>query len=122
MTAIEYIEDSGVPESMWPNLAQWYGWFEKQDMVGIVKDGEEIAGVALARCLKDGQKPDHYVHSEDGEDVFVDLTISSKGAKSLRCLLLLLWERFGPRRRITFNRLGKSRSYDYMNFMRKAMS
>ena len=122
MTAIEYIEDSGVPESMWPNLAQWYGWFEKQDMVGIVKDGEEIAGVALARCIKDGQKPDHYVHSEDGEDVFVDLTISSKGAKSLRCLLLLLWERFGPRRRITFNRLGKSRSYDYMNFMRKAMS
>ena len=95
MTAVEYIEESGVPESMWPNLAQWYGWFEKQDMVGIVKDGE---------------------------DVFVDLTISSKGAKSLRCLLLLLWERFGPRRRITFNRLGKPRSYDYMNFMRKAMS
>ncbi len=62
-----------------------------------------------------------YVHSEDGEDVFVDLTISSKGAKSLRCLLLLLWERFGPRRRITFNRLGKPRSYDYMNFMRKAI-
>ena len=120
MTAIEYIEESGVPEAMWPNLAQWYGWFEKQDMVGIVKDGEEIAGVALARCIKDGQKPDHYVHSEDGEDVFVDLTISSKGAKSLRCLLLLLWERFGPRKRITFNRSGKSRSYCYMTFMRKA--
>ena len=122
MTAIEYIEESGVPESMWPNLAQWYGWFEKQGMVGIVKDGEEIAGVALARCIKDGQKADHYVHSEDGEDVFVDLTISSKGAKSLRCLLLLLWERFGPRRRITFNRAGKPRSYNYMYFMRKAMS
>jgi len=121
MTAIEYIEESGVPESMWPNLAQWYGWFEKQGMVGIVRDGDEIAGVALARCIKDGQKPDHYVHSEDGEDVFVDLTISSKGAKSLRCLLLLLLERFGPRRRITFNRLGKPRSYDYMNFMRKAI-
>jgi len=121
MTAVEYIEESGVPEAMWPNLAQWYGWFEKQGMVGIVRDEDEIAGVALARCIKDGQKPDHYVHSEDGEDVFVDLTISSKGAKSLRCLLLLLWERFGPRRRITFNRLGKPRSYDYMNFMRKAI-
>ena len=47
MTAIEYIEESGVPEAMWPNLAQWYGWFEKQGMVGIVKDGEEIAGVLV---------------------------------------------------------------------------
>jgi len=120
MTAIEYIEESGVPESMWPNLAEWYGWFEKQGMVGVVKDGEEIAGVALARCLKDGQEPKHYEHTEDGENVFVDLTISSKGAKSLNCLLLLLWERFGPRKRITFNRSGKPRSYCYMTFMRKA--
>jgi len=86
----------------------------------VVKDGEEIAGVALARCIKDGQKADHYVHSEDGENVFVDLTISSNGGKSLRCLLLLLWERFGPRERITFNRSGKPRSYCYMTFMRKA--
>jgi len=122
MTAVEYIEQSGVPESMWPNLEAWYGWFEKQGMVGVVKDGDEIAGVALARCIKDGQKPDHYVHSEEGENVFVDLTISSKGAKSLRCLLLLLAERFGPRKRITFNRSGKHKDYDYMTFMRKAMA
>ena len=121
MTAIEYIEQSSVPESMWPNLAQWFGWFERQGMVGIVRDKDGIAGVALARCIKDGQEPNHYVHSEDGENVFVDLTISSKGAKSLGCLLLLLAERFGPRKRITFNRSGKSRSYDYMSFMRKAL-
>ncbi len=121
MTAIEYIEQSSVPEAMWPNLAEWFGWFEKQDMVGIVRDGDEIAGVALARCIKDGQKPDHYVHSEYGENVFVDLTISSKGAKSLRCLLLLLAERFGPRKRIIFNRSGKPKEYDYMKFMRKAL-
>ena len=121
MTAIEYIEQSSVPEAMWPNLAQWFGWFERQGMVGIVRDKDGIAGVALARCIKDGQEPNHYVHSEDGESVFVDLTISSKGAKSLGCLLLLLAERFGPRKRITFNRSGKSRSYDYMSFMRKAL-
>jgi len=121
MTAIEYIEKSGVPEGMWHNLPEWFGWFERQDMVGIVRDGDEIAGVALARCVKDGQKPNHYVHSEDGENVFVDLTISSKGAKSLRCLLLLLLERFGPRKRITFNRSGKPKEYDYMKFMRKAL-
>ena len=67
MTAVEYIEQSSVPEAMWPNLADWFGWFEKQGMVGIVRDEDGIAGVALARCVKDGQKPDHYVHSEDGE-------------------------------------------------------
>jgi len=121
MTAVEYIEQSGVPEAMWPNLSDWFNWFERQGMVGIVEDSNGIAGVALARCLKEGQKPDHYVHSEDGDNVFVDLTISSKGAISLRCLLLLLWERFGPRKRITFNRSGKPRSYDYMKFMRKAL-
>ena len=121
MTAIEYIEQSSVPEAMWPNLAQWFGWFERRGMVGIVRDKDGIAGVALARCIQDGQEPNHYVHSEDGENVFVDLTISSKGAKSLGCLLLLLAERFGPRKRITFNRSGKPRSYDYMSFMRKAL-
>ena len=120
MTAIEYIEASGVPEGMWHNLADWFNWFEMQGLVGIVKDGDEIAGLALARCLDDGQKPDHYVHSENGDNIFVDLTISSKGAISLRCLLLLLWERFGMRKRITFNRSGISRSYDYMKFMKKA--
>jgi hypothetical protein len=121
MNAVEYIEQSNVPEAVWPNLAEWFGWFERQGMVGIVRDKDGIAGVALARCIKDGQQPNHYVHSEDGENVFVDLTISSKGAKSLGCLLLLLAERFGPRKRITFNRSGKPRSYDYMSFMRKAL-
>jgi hypothetical protein len=121
MTAIEYIEQSGVPEGMWNNLAEWFGWFEKQGMVGIVRDKDGIAGVALARCINDGQEPNHYVHSENGENVFVDLTISSKGAKSLRCLLLLLVERFGPRKRIIFNRSGKPKEYDYMKFMRKAL-
>ena len=120
MTAIEYIEASGVPEGMWHNLADWFNWFERQGLVGIVEDSGNIAGVALARCLHDGEKATHYVHHEDGDNVFVDLTISSKGAISLRCLLLLLWERFGIRKRITFNRSGKYRSYDYMTFMRKA--
>jgi hypothetical protein len=120
MTAIEYIEASGAPEGKWHNLAGWFNWFEKQGLVGIVTDSDGIAGVALARCLNDGENPGHYVHHEDGDNVFVDLTISSKGAISLRCLLLLLWERFGIRKRITFNRFGKYRSYDYMTFMRKA--
>jgi len=121
MTAIEYIELSGVPEGMWHNLSDWFNWFEKQGLVGIVRDSDEIVGVALARCLRDGEKPDHYVHHEDGDNIFVDLTISSKGAISLRCLLSLLLERFGIRKSITFNRSGVSRSYDFMKFMRKAL-
>jgi hypothetical protein len=121
MTPIQYIEESGVPESMWHNLSDWFRWFEVQGLVGIVRDNENIAGIALARCLKDGEKPNHYVHSEDGDNVFVDLTISSKGAISLRCLLLLLLERFGIRKTITFNRSGRPRSYDFMKFMKKAL-
>jgi hypothetical protein len=59
MTAVEYIEQSGVPEAMWPNLAEWFSWFEKQGMVGVVEDKDGIAGLALARCIKDGQEPNH---------------------------------------------------------------
>jgi hypothetical protein len=121
MTAIEYIEASGVPEGMWHNLADWFNWFEMRGLVGIVRDSSGIAGIALARCIKDGEKPDHYIHSEDGDNIFVDLTISSKGAISLRCLLGLLLERFGIRKSITFNRSGKPRTYDFMKFMKKAL-
>lgn len=121
MTAIEYIEASGVPEGMWHNLSDWFNWFERQGLVGVVRDSEGIAGIALARCIKDGEKPDHYVHSEDGDNVFVDLTISSNGAISLRCLLGLLLERFGIRKSITFNRSGKPRTYDFMKFMKRAL-
>lgn len=131
MTACEYIEASGVPESMWPNFRQWMGWHESRGLVGVVKDKPEgdILGVAIARCLNDLQSPEHYVHSEDGDNVFVDLTVTSidgnssdLSRKALRCLLMILLERFGPRKRITFKRNGAHREYDYMKFMRKAMA
>ena len=129
MTAVEYVEASGVPESMWPNFREWFSWHEKNDLVGVVKDGDEVAGVAIARCLRDGQKPYHYEHSEDGENVFVDLTITSLDGKpsprsfmAMKCLLSILWDRFGPRRRIMFNRNGIYKEYMYNNFMRKALS
>ena len=129
MTPVEYIEASGVPESMWPNFREWFSWFEDRGMVGVAKDGEEVVGVALARCSNSAQPPKHYEHSEDGDNVFVDLTVTSIDGKSttlsrkaLKCLLTILWDRFGPRRRITFKRNGFYKEYDYSNFMRKALN
>ena len=129
MTAIEYIELSGVPESKWPTFRAWFDWHEKLDLVGVAKDGDTIAGVAIARCLNDGQDPVHYKHTEDGDNVFVDLTVTSTDGisnalsrKALKCLLSILWDRFGPRRRITFKRNGAYKEYDYLKFMTKAMA
>lgn len=129
MTAMEYVEASGVPESMWPNFREWFNWYSDRGLVGVVKDGEEVVGVAVARCLSTGQEPAHYAHSEDGDNVFVDLTVTSIDGKSsllsrkaLKCLLSILWDRFGPRRRITFKRNGVYKEYDYYNFMQKAMN
>lgn len=129
MTPVEYIEASGVPESMWPNFKDWYNWFKDRDLVGVVKERGEILGVALARCASGSQAPDHYVHSEDGDNVFVDLTVCSidgnttdSSRKALKCLLTILWDRFGPRRRITFKRNGFYKEYDYTSFMRKALN
>jgi hypothetical protein len=75
------------------------------------------------------EAPDPYEHDEAGESVFVDLTVTSIDGKSnalsrkaLKCLLSILWDRFGPRRRITFKRNGFYKEYDYYNFMRKALN
>ena len=140
MTAVEYLEKSGVPESMWHNFRDWVGWFERKGLMGVVRDrqSDEIVGVALARCLPSGAAPSHYTHEETGDDVFVDLTVTgladSLGDASssltiggrpndyLKSLLIILLDRFGRRRTITFNRNGKRKAYDYEHFMRKALA
>jgi len=129
VTAVEFIEASGVPESMWPNFREWFDWHSERGLVGVAKDGNEVAGVAIARCIKGMEVPEPYQHDEDGESVFVDLTVTSIGGitnalsrKALKCLLSILWDRFGPRRRITFKRNGFYKEYDYYKFMRKALN
>ena len=133
MTAVEYLEESGVPESRWPNFRAWYRWFEERGLVGVVKrnGSDEVVGVAMARCLPSGTEPTHYVHEETGNDVFVDLTVCGGSSDSnlirgqkdyLKSLLVILLDRFGRRRTLTFNRNGKRKAYDYEHFMRKALS
>ena len=129
MTAVEFIEASGVPESRWPNFREWFEWHNERGLVGVAKDGDEVAGVAIARCIKGMEVPDPYEHDEYGDSVFVDLTVTSIGGitnalsrKALKCLLSILWDRFGPRRRITFKRNGFYKEYDYYKFMRKALN
>jgi len=127
MTQVEFLEESGVYEAMWPNFKDWVHWFDRNRLMGTVRDKDgKIHGVALARCIPHGANPDHYVHNEAGEDIFVDLCATS-GIRNaelvdpLKSLLLILLDRFGPRKRIIFKRLGKPKEYDYMKFMRKAL-
>ena len=133
MTAVEYLEESGVPESRWPNFRAWFNWFDQRGLVGVVrKNGsDEVVGVALARCLPSGAEPAHYTHEESGDDVFVDLTVCGGSSDSthtggrkdyLKSLLVILFDRFGRRRTLTFNRNGNRKAYDYDTFMRKALS
>lgn len=128
MTQVEFLEQSGVAEANWPTFKEWVAWFDKQGLMGTLRDKNgEILGVALARCIPNGVMPDHYVHDENGENVFVDLCATSgiRNAESvhpLKGLLLILLDRFGPRKRITFKRLGKQKEYDYNIFMRKALN
>jgi hypothetical protein len=129
VTAAEYIEASGVPESMWPNFREWLDWHANRGLVGVAKEGDKIAGVAVARCVRGFEPPEPYEHTEDGDAVFVDLTVTSLDGisnalsrKALKCLLSILWDRFGPRRRITFKRNGFYKEYDYYTFMRKALN
>ena len=129
MNAMEYIELSGVPESRWPIFKEWFGWYSSNNLVGVVKDGDEIAGVALARIINDSEEPIHYLHRPDGDTAFVDLTVTSTDGTStprsrlaMQCLLTILWDRFGPRRSLIFKRNGVQKKYDYMKFMQKALA
>ena len=128
MTAIEYIEASGVPESRWPNFREWFSWYERNNLVGVVKNGEEVVGVAVARTIDGSQDPAHYVHIPNGDTAFVDLTVTSidgtstaRSRLAMKRLLSILWDEFGPRRSLIFNRNGTRKTYDYMKFMRKAL-
>jgi hypothetical protein len=128
MTAVEYVEASGIPESRWPNFKEWFSWHEKNNLVGVVRDKEEVVGVAVARVIDGSQDPAHYVHIPNGDTAFVDLTVTSIDGKStarsrlaMKRLLSILWDEFGPRRRLIFNRNGIRKQYDYMKFMRKAL-
>ena len=129
MNAMEYIELSGVPESRWPTFRQWFGWYQRNNLVGVIKDGDEIAGVALARIIDGSEEPTHYLHRPDGDTAFVDLTVTSTDGTStprsrlaMKRLLSILWDEFGPRRSLIFNRNGVKKRYDYMKFMQKAMA
>ena len=128
MTAVEYVEASGIPESRWPNFKEWFSWHEKNNLVGVVRDKEEVVGVAVARVIDGSQDPAHYVHIPNGDTAFVDLTVTSIDGKStarsrlaMKRLLSILWDEFGPLRRLIFNRNGIRKQYDYMKFMRKAL-
>ena len=129
MTAIEYVEASGVPEARWPNFREWFNWHERNNLVGVVKDGGEVVGVAIARAVDASQDVTHYKHDYNAPDAFVDLTVTSIDGKpnarsllAMKRLLSILWDEFGPRRSLIFNRNGIRKQYDYMKFMRKAMA
>ena len=129
MTPMEYIELSGVPESKWPTFKEWFGWHEKNNLVGVVRDGEEVVGVAVARAVDASQDVEHYKHDYNAPDAFVDLTVTCIDGKpnarsllAMKRLLSILWDEFGPRRSLIFNRNGIRKQYDYMKFMRKAMA
>jgi len=126
---MEYIELSGVPESRWPTFKDWFGWYKRNNLVGVVKDGGEIAGVALVRMINESEEPVYYLHRPNGDTAFVDLTVTSVDGRStarsrlaMKYLLSILWDEFGPRRSLIFNRNGVKKKYNYMKFMQKAMA
>ena len=126
---MEYIELSGVPESRWPNFREWFSWYKRHNLVGVVRDGDEIAGVALARMINESEEPVHYLHRPNGDTAFIDLTVTSTDGRStarsrsaMKYLLSIFWDEFGPRRSLIFNRNGVKKKYNYMKFMQKAMA
>ncbi len=126
---MEYIELSGVPESRWPTFKEWFGWHQKNSLVGVIKDKDGIAGVGIARIINESEDPSHYLHIPDGDTAFVDLTVTSTDGRStarsrlaMKHLLSMLWDEFGPRRSLIFNRNGVKKKYNYMKFMQKAMA
>ena len=126
---MEYVELSGVPESKWPTFREWFGWYKRHNLVGVVKDGDEIVGVGIARVINESDEPVHYLHRPNGDTAFIDLTVTCTDGRStarsrlaMKYLLSIFWDEFGPRRSLIFNHNGVKKKYNYMKFMQKAMA
>jgi len=127
---LQYVRDSEVEESTWPNLSSWLNWHEEHSFLGIIKDEKKILGMAVARPINSSEPIEYYNYNLNGDSVYVDLTITFIENRynlhyslGMKCLLSILKDRFGNRKNIIFNRRGRENKkiYDYAKFMKRAL-
>lgn len=102
-------------------LAHWIGWYWCDARIGIVRSGESIVAVALARCLdRPEQAEEPYFHNEAGQIVWVQDVVSCH-PEGLSILLLHAIQRFGPREAFAgrvFHRAGELRMIPWKTVQR----
>jgi hypothetical protein len=127
---LQYVRDSELEESTWPNLSSWLNWHEEHNFLGIIKDEKKILGMAIARPIDYSEPIEYYNYNLNADCIYVDLTITFikdrynlPRSLGMKCLLSILKDRFGNRKNIIFNRKAteNEKIYDYAKFMKKAL-
>jgi hypothetical protein len=103
-------------------LESWVKWYESFGGLGLVWNGNELEGAAMAKTVNDPEETTEAEYSEHGEAIFVFL-VAAKSKTAFRTLLLEnMFKRFGKRLVIAFHRkkyCGRLRIHNWTDFMKK---
>lgn len=103
----EYIYQNYVAMQSWSakNLMRWIQWAIAQQRIVVIRDGANIAGITVYRTLRPTTETQIYglEQDADGEIIYIDLTISTKGKSVLKTALAEILRRLGPKPLIAFN-------------------
>lgn len=94
-----YLRDKVESFSKWDEqlAKEWITWHWKHASISVVKDGEKIVGVGVARVLKDiNMSDDHYYFDDSGDILFVDM-LAADNKEAINILLDSANKRYGEK-------------------------
>lgn len=111
----EFVRQHYTPAQVWPDkdLENWLEWALDNRFCVLAHDGPELVGLTIFRPLTEALAnkilgPDDQ-YDEDGDIIYVDLTISTRGKASLQAMLFGILARLGNRPRIAFHILKRDK-------------
>lgn len=103
-------------------LESWVKWYESFGGLGLVWNGNELEGAAMARVVADPENTRDDEHSENESAIFVFL-VAAKSKTAFRTLLLEnMFKRYGRKLVIAFHRKkynGRLRIHNWNDFIKK---
>jgi hypothetical protein len=102
------------PAQKWSDdsLKDWLQWASDNRFLGLVFDEGDLVGLSIFRPINEAISK-HLLgpsdeHDEDGDTIYVDLAISTKGKQVIQAILFCILARLGNRAKIAFNQHKRS--------------
>lgn len=118
----DFLHENHTATLCWPEgrLEEFINWNLRHRTLGVVRDGDRIVGVAVARPVNDPANIKPYELDEGGNTVLVDMAVA-ESPRVLARMWDLIFKRFGVREKIAFKRKkyrGRLRVYQFGTFLK----